>query len=709
MLPQKDQTRLSQACSYCRKRKVKCDGSNPCGNCLDHRQQCIYPPAQRRGRKNHGRRIHIVNDSITFSPPALPPTNLGGNETGSFRNLTIPSGSGVGERAAALSPHLPNRRASCARISDAETIVGPVPQLSATPITSPVCAGDPQTILVPQGMQPTPEEPDVDQEDVTMELNNSNWQHHGPSSWLSICSVPGVEWVASRADTAKFGPIAHSLVMDSTKHLTLAQLPTRERYPEPDFDRAWRYVTSYFDHSHDSMLGIICRAQFESQLQLHFQGQESDDVGRYALRNAVYAVGCRVAAVKDKTETFEDTVEISLQYFHNALSVYSDLLLLPSGLTAIHALIVMTSYVELLRGPAIEYMLCASAARLAQAKGLHREPSRQWRLPAAEVLHRNWTFWAVYCLEKYIALRSGRPSVLDDDDISCRIPKVVPEGSTIDIEVFTAVIKHARICSQMLRQHLSVKGFSQPHEIIFENIQIFERKLREWRASLPQYLLSPEQNALEDPWKSFKRRVNAVRLQNAYDGSIVALHANIHYPWVCSLLLSRTKSSFRERISHSSAEAAEASRRILASLKDWVIDLTSPSTMVIYYPLLAIVNLFIYILKNPAADTVQSDLALLDIGAGHFGHVHLLTSFKVSFSFPRDVARVAQRAARKALTEVSNAGREEADAFTSRTFPADLSDVPNASFGESMLFEIWDTLPADFFDNLSAAGDMHLL
>jgi hypothetical protein len=56
-------------------------------------------------------------------------------------------------------------------------------------------------------------------------------------------------------------------------------------------------------------------------------------------------------------------------------------------------------------------MLCSSAARLAQSKGLHRQPSRQWKLPAAEVLHRNWTFWAVYCLEKYIALRSGRPSV----------------------------------------------------------------------------------------------------------------------------------------------------------------------------------------------------------------------------------------------------------------------------------------------------------
>ena len=59
----------------------------------------------------------------------------------------------------------------------------------------------------------------------------------------------------------------------------------------------------------------------------------------------------------------------------------------------------------------MEYMLCGAAARLAQSKGLHRQPAAAWHLPQLELLHRNWTFWAVYCYDKYLALRSGRPPV----------------------------------------------------------------------------------------------------------------------------------------------------------------------------------------------------------------------------------------------------------------------------------------------------------
>jgi hypothetical protein len=147
--------------------------------------------------------------------------------------------------------------------------------------------------------------------------------------------------------------------------------------------------------------------------------------------------------------------------------------------------------------------------------------------------------------------------------------------------------------------------------------------------------------------------------------------------------------------------------------------------MIFYYPILAIINLFICILKNPAAETVQSDLAFLDIGAGHFGQVHLLTCSKMSFSFPRDVVGVAQRAVRKASTNVSSAGREEAD--QPQTFSADLFEVPVSSyailyfisaantpcktgfFGESVFFESWNTLPAEFFDNFSLAGEVDLL
>jgi hypothetical protein len=133
----------------------------------------------------------------------------------------------------------------------------------------------------------------------------------------------------------------------------------------------------------------------------------------------------------------------------------------------------------------------------------------------------------------------------------------------------------------MLRQHLSAKGFSQPAEIIFENMQLLENKLQKWRADLPHHLLTQGTNPLEDSRRSCRHRLNSIQLQNVYYGSILALHANIQYPWVCSVLLRRRTFIFRDQISHSSVQAAEASRQILASLKDFVPDLASSSTYVL--------------------------------------------------------------------------------------------------------------------------------
>ncbi|BCS23676.1 fungal specific transcription factor domain-containing protein [Aspergillus puulaauensis] len=555
---------------------------------------------------------------------------------------------------------------------------------------------------------PTPKDSEIDREDATIDIKHINWEHHGPGSWLSICSKPGVRWVASKAETSRFGPIAHSLVMDWTKHLTVSQSLSRERCPEPDRETASRYAGSYFDYSHDRVLGAVYRPEFETHLHVHFEGLQSDDVAHYALRNAIYAIGCRAAALMDNSAKFADIQQLSLRYFQNALSVYTDLLYMPSGLTAVEALIVMTSYAELLGSPAVEYMLCSSAARLAQSKGLHRQPSRRWKLPVVEIIRRNCVFWVIYGYDKYLSLRSGRPSILGDDDISCEVPTDAPEGSTIDIEMFTAIAHHAKICSQMMKHLFSVEAFKQPPETIFQQIETYQAELEEWQTSLPPGLRL--ESSLDSPGAS-RRRQDAVRLQIAYYGSIIALHANIHYPWISSFLLAHREASFRDRVSNSSAKVAAASRQVLLSLKSLVPDLISQAPIVFYYPMLATINLFIYILKAPMAATVNSDLALLDIASGHFGHIYHLTSSHVSFSFPRDAIRIAERA-----VEVAKAGKGILNENEERGFDTRIStphmpsqglfDVRADDLSQTSMLDYWDGLPADFFDDFIVAGDM---
>lgn len=59
----------------------------------------------------------------------------------------------------------------------------------------------------------------------------------------------------------------------------------------------------------------------------------------------------------------------------------------------------------------LQYILVASAYRLACGQGLHVQPAPSWNLTREEKSLRQCIFWAIYCLDKEIACRSGRPSV----------------------------------------------------------------------------------------------------------------------------------------------------------------------------------------------------------------------------------------------------------------------------------------------------------
>ena len=64
--------------------------------------------------------------------------------------------------------------------------------------------------------------------------------------------------------------------------------------------------------------------------------------------------------------------------------------------------------------------------------------------------------------------------------------------------------------------------------------------------------------------------------------------------------------------------------------------------------MVGLINLFIYILKFPALPSAQSDVALLDVITGHFGHMEFVTSSELRFSFAREAAALAHATVRKA-------------------------------------------------------------
>lgn len=306
-----------------------------------------------------------------------------------------------------------------------------------------------------------------------------------------------------------------------------------------------------------------------------------------------------------------------------------------------------TFYVEGLGGASLEYYLSTLAARMAQGKGLHRQPAKSWRLPESEILQRNWLWWTIYCLDKQVAFRSGRPSAIDDDNISADIPTAAPPGSTIDVNVLTYIIRHAQISTQISSRIMSVRAFNQSVPDLINTVRDVHRQLEELKQSLPPDFQIDEDVLPNQERQSTSRLTHLVYIRFALYGSIMAAHIPFFYPWIAARLrTAETSAALDEQIALSSAAVAAAAPKIILTLRSLTIDVSVPAWLAFYYPMYAHINMFVQVLKNPKSASAASDLALLDVCAGHFGHVDFVTSSEISFPFAKESASLAYKVVR---------------------------------------------------------------
>jgi hypothetical protein len=99
-------------------------------------------------------------------------------------------------------------------------------------------------------------------------------------------------------------------------------------------------LTAYFDEGLDSALGIVHRPWFEAQLKGYFNGTINDsDPAWYALRNAIYASGCRIELSKYKP--FSEANQMAWGWFENALAVHTEILYFRTSILGVQVLTLM--------------------------------------------------------------------------------------------------------------------------------------------------------------------------------------------------------------------------------------------------------------------------------------------------------------------------------------------------------------------------------
>lgn len=340
-------------------------------------------------------------------------------------------------------------------------------------------------------------------------------------------------------------------------------------------------------------------------------------------------------------------------------------------------------YTEGLGNPALKHFLCANAVHAAQNKGLHRQPEKSWGISETEVIKRNGLWWTIYSLEKHLAMCSGRPSAIDDDNVTTCTPTQLLGGADVVSQSLIIATRHAQICSQISRNLLSARSLQLSTSELINTVDHFHQKLTKLLDDIPDALRI---GTLARPNHSIPHLTHLLYLHFSIYGSIMVVHTHFFYPWMSSRLTAADSgTSLEEQIALSSNIVAEAARKIILAVRLVTTTAATPSWLAFYYPIYAHINLFLYILKYPGSPTTAADLGLLDVCAGHFGYIDYLTSTRISISLPRETTTLASKLV-KSLK--ANAGRPTARIDNEKAEPsADLfsrgqvAEFPEVNFG----------------------------
>ncbi|KIW86369.1 hypothetical protein Z517_01765 [Fonsecaea pedrosoi CBS 271.37] len=523
---------------------------------------------------------------------------------------------------------------------------------------------------------------------------HTSYEYHGHGSYLSICSKSAVDWVCQKTGNQRFEMAAQKLVRDLCRMLKLDPCDIRKAAlaPEPDPDTAWTIVAAYFDDTVEGLHALVHRPEFEAHLKAHFSQlplppAEKEDPAWYALRNVIYAFGWRHLSQHTTSGSFCYTDGDGWKYFLNALSVHSQLLYCRTGLMAVQALVAMSMYVDGIGNPSLEYMLCVSSMKLAESKGLHREPAIAWNLDQSAIRTRAHLWWSIYIYERHTAFMSGRPLSIDDDDITCQLPTDQLGGNHADLDYFIGSITLAQISGRIWRMTKRLRRSTPTFQEIVDSISELDSALGDWYSSLPSSVkIDPASHSLPTDIHPYK----ALFLYCGYQARLILLHSMLVRPWneVPALLGEYDKDRFRKHVWNSTEIVAEAARSIIRCLQHINVTRSSPKALVYEWPLVALSTLFIYVLQFPRLPTVAADIQHMDTVTGHLDYVGF-ASADLDFPFAREVTTLARLA-------VSRAAR--GDGFVtkeplSQSHVAGQLDGPATQADESVRFD--NAAPSD--------------
>ncbi|KAK5728695.1 Gypsy retrotransposon integrase-like protein 1 [Elasticomyces elasticus] len=589
--------RVTRACDECRRKKIKCDGKQPCTHCTVYSYDCSYDQPSNRRRnpapayvENLEHRVHRAETLLHILIP-----NLDLNDPGidaAVHQGWIPGAPGRGNPTVAPKVEQP------------------------TPPEQ------------PQGLDKAQNKSDTNLESMVRAVaqldmdEQGHWDYHGHSSGLSFVRRMREQLGDLMGPETKATPFVKSRPMSQVLESPRSNgdSPSGDVSPSsatelPPIEYA-REVCHHAVSDAASLLRVVHQPSFwKSFDELYSKSPENytnDDNVFLPLFHTAMALGSLFSKNDQGTldqNGYETAIQQGFAHFKCARQMMD--IADCRDLTSIQAVVFMILFLQSSAKLSQCYAYVGVALRSALRMGLHRAYAGNWNPIEAETRKR--VFWVVRKMDIYVGAMLGLPQTLSDEDIDQDFPLEVdddcvtedgilpmPEGTVSLMTAFNAHTRLVQLISKIVRnvypihtqQNLPDKSYSVPFSVIRE----IEGELEEWKNALPPIL-----NPCQAP-------ARYIRIQQLLRLSYAHAQVMLYKPFLHYVAMGKRASPVDQRAYACAASYVNVSRNIIhivTQMKQKGL-LNGAFWFIMYTSFFAILSLVYFAAENPDNATTQA-------------------------------------------------------------------------------------------------------
>ncbi|KAI0386228.1 fungal-specific transcription factor domain-containing protein [Hypomontagnella monticulosa] len=591
-VPLQKRRRVTRACDECRRKKIKCDGKQPCTHCQVYSYDCTYDKPSNRRRNPAPQYIEALENKLSRAETLL-------RKFMPDVDLNDPSLDPAVQQEFRIREQARIRAAAAAKGKQTGSSSSLDAQLHS--------------------MIETAGQLDLDEK--------GDYDFHGTSSGSVFFKrmKDHFRGLLGRDYQIPFLPRpprpAGVLTLDSPRPSSTSRVPPSHvvtAYDLPPKERALALCSESLDNA-TCLLRIVHIPSFYKMLNELYERRPdtfgTEDKRSLALAYSVMALGCMYNIPEDdgsETPPYKISIDEAVKYYSIARELLQDITEC-RDLTSLQALLFMILFIQSISNLSTCYGFVGIALRSALRMGLHRHLPHV-KLNPIEAETRRRVFYICRQMDTYVSALLGFPLLLNDEDIDQPLPTPVddqyitkdeiiipPPGTPSFFEAFNAHVRLMDILGKVVKHVYPLKGIEQnegenvgepfaSYMISYGKIKEMEKELQQWNEDLPIAWRPDSEGPVE-----FVRVRNLLRFTFAHV-QMVLYRPFLHY---VSPRISAGK-DVNERAYACGAAGISVARNIVhigIEMRKQV-SLVGPYWFTLFTEFFAIITLVFYVLEN---------------------------------------------------------------------------------------------------------------